>query len=86
MGEGITILFLYLTHTLVSLGGGRLAEDGTVLKMSQRRSEYNRTVEEIKAECATRVERPAVHGYFHGRTNLEAIEAAYDRLAERYRL
>ena len=86
LGEGITILFLYLTHTLVSLGGGRLAEDGTVLKMSQRRSEYNRSVEEIKAECATRVERPAVHGYFHGRTNLEAIEAAYDRLAERYRL
>lgn len=73
LGEAGTILYLYITHQLVSLSPPPPAR-------------LNVSDEEVAARCAERGQQSAVHKALHGRTSLGAIESAYQALVDAYNL
>ena len=68
LGEAGTILWLYMTHRLVSLPSPKTRE----------------AQQGVKEECRRRAEAPGVHSHYFGLTSLPAIEAAYDKTAAAY--
>ena len=70
LGEAGTILWLYLTHRLISLPSPKTQG----------------ILPGAKEECRKRAEAPGIHAHYFGLTSLSAIENAYDRTAAAYSL